>query len=95
MRLNFLILTVCLQAGILIPNPAFALGEASKVVIPQIKYKGGNYNPRPHAVESLLAQMAKRTSVEVKRAPLFLKPGDVRLYRYPFIYMGGKKAFKP
>ena len=60
MRLNLLILTVCLQAGTLISSPAFALGEASKVVIPQIKYKGGTYNPRPHAVESLLAQMAKR-----------------------------------
>ncbi len=95
MRLNFLILTVCLQAGILIPWPVFALGEASKVVIPQIKYKGGTYNPRPHAVESLLAQMAKRTSVEVKRVPLILEPGDARLYRYPFIYMGGNKAFKP
>jgi hypothetical protein len=94
-RLNFLILVACLQVGILIPNQAFALGEASKVVIPQIKYEGGIYNPRPHAVESLLAQMAKRTSVEVKRAPLLLKPEDGRLYRYPFIYMGGSKAFKP
>ena len=94
-RLNRLILIACLQAFILIPGAAFALGEASKVVIPQIKYEGSRYNPRPHAVESLLSQMAKRTSVEVKRTPLFLKLGDARLYRYPFIYMGGDKAFKP
>ncbi len=94
-RLNFLVLTACLQAAICDPGSAFALGEASKVVIPQIKYEGGNYNPRPHAMESLLSQMAKRTSVEVKRTPLFLELEDARLYRFPFIYMGGDKGFKP
>ncbi len=95
MRLNLLILTACLQVGILIPSPALALGDASKIVIPQIQYEGGNHRPRPHAVESLLAQIAKRTSIVVKRKPLSLKPGDPRLYRYPFLYMGGRKAFQP
>ncbi len=95
MRLNLFILTACLQAAILMPGSALALGDASKIVIPQIQYEGGNYQPRPHAVESLLAQIAKRTSIEVKRKPLSLKPGDPRLYRYPFIYMGGQKAFQP
>lgn len=89
------ILIVCLQAGLWTPGEAFALGEASKITIPQIKYQGGNYNPRPHAMESLMGQLAKRTSIDVKRKALFLKPGDARLYRYPLIYMGGNQAFKP
>lgn len=95
MRFYFIILAVCLQAGIWFPRPVFALGEASKVVIPQIQYRGGNYNPRPHAAESLLAELAKRTSIEVKRMPLFLKPGDGQLFKYPFLYMGGDGAFEP
>ncbi len=78
MRLNLFILTACLQAGILMPGSALALGDASKIVIPQIQYEGGNHQPRPHAVESLLAQIAKRTSIEVKRKPLSQKPGDPR-----------------
>lgn len=89
------ILTVCLLAAVVFPGAALALGEASKVVIPQIKYPGGNYKPRPHAMESLMAQLAKRTSIDVKRKALFLEPGDARLYRYPLIYMGGDQAFKP
>ncbi|MCH7652022.1 MAG: DUF4159 domain-containing protein, partial [Nitrospinae bacterium] len=92
-RLNLFILTACLQAGILMPGSALALGDASKIAIPQIQYEGGNYQPRPHAVGSLLAQIAKRTSIEVNRKPLSLKPGDPRLYRYPFIYMGGRETF--
>lgn len=94
-RLNLFILTACLQAGILMPGSALALGDASKIAIPQIQYEGGNYQPRPHAVGSLLAQIAKRTSIEVNRKPLSLKPGDPRLYRYPFIYMGGRETFQP
>ncbi len=93
-RLNLFILTACFHAALLMPQAAFALGDASKVAIPQIKYRGGSHQPRPHAVESLLAQIAKRTSIEVKRTPLSQSPADPKLYRYPFIYMGGNKAFK-
>ena len=95
MRWRVFILIICLLAGIVLPGVVWGLGEGSKVVIPQIKYKGGDYNPRPHAVESLLAQIAKRTSIDVKRKVIALEPGDARLYRYPLIYMGGDQAFKP
>ena len=95
MRWRVFILIICLLAGIVLPGVVWGLGEGSKVVVPQIKYKGGDYNPRPHAVESLLAQIAKRTSIDVKRKVIALEPGDARLYRYPLIYMGGDQAFKP
>ncbi|NIQ01185.1 MAG: DUF4159 domain-containing protein [Nitrospinaceae bacterium] len=95
MRLTFMIIIACLQAGILSPLPGFALGDSSKMVIPQIRYKGGMYKPRSPGVESLLAQIAKRTSVEVRRVPLDLQLKDKRLYRYPIIYMGGNRGFDP
>lgn len=76
-------------------SPAWSLGEASKFIIPQIKYKGGEFKPRVSAVESLLAQVAKRTSVEVKRTILDLELTDPNLFKYPFIYLAGDRKFEP
>ncbi|CCQ92183.1 conserved hypothetical protein [Nitrospina gracilis 3/211] len=77
------------------PSFGQAEGEGSKLVIPQVKYEGGVYKPRPDAVESLLAQVAKRTSIEVKREPLDLAPTDPTLFHHPFLYLAGDREFKP
>lgn len=74
---------------------AGAIGDASKLSIPQVQYRGGKFNPRPQAIESLLAQVAKRTSVEVSRDPVEFGLTDSRLFRHPFLYMGGTEAFEP
>jgi len=83
---------LCLLAA---ATPAAALGDASKLSIPQLKYRGGEFKPRPEAIESLLAQLAKRTSVEVRRESLDLALTDPRLFRHPFLYMGGDHDFEP
>jgi len=75
-------------------SSASALGDASKLIIPQIKYEGGVFKPRGKAVESLLAQVAKRTSVEVKRSPMDLNLTDPRLFHHPFIYLAGNREFE-
>ena len=67
----------------------------SSLTIPRILYKGGNDDPRPEALRSLLAQIARRTSVEVNREPTSLQLSDPKLFKYPFIYLGGDKAFEP
>ena len=67
----------------------------SSLTIPRILYKGGNDDPRPEALRSLLAQIARRTSIEVNREPTSLKLSDPKLFKYPFIYLGGDKAFEP
>ena len=74
---------------------AGAIGDASKLSIPQVQYRGGKSNPRPQAIESLLAQVAKRTSVEVSRDPVEFGLTDSRLFRHPFLYMGGTETFEP
>jgi hypothetical protein len=71
---------------------AWAMGDYSYFAIPQVKYAGGNYRPRPNAVESLLAETAKRTSVEVVRQEIELPLAHPDLYRYPFIYLSGDEA---
>ena len=82
--------------------PIFLLGlvdvsgaDYSSLTIPRILYKGGNDGPRPEALRSLLAQIARRTSVDVNREPISLKLSDQNLFKYPFIYLGGDKAFEP
>jgi hypothetical protein len=75
--------------------PAWSLSEYSKLRIAQIRYAGGNDNPRPEAVESLLAQVARKTSVEVKREFVGLRAGDPALFRYPLLYMAGDAPFEP
>lgn len=91
----FLILIFLAPAGMTFPGALWALGEGSKLMIPQIEYRGGVFKPRPRGVESLLAQLAKRTSAEVNRTELNLKVTDPRLYHYPFIYLGGNAGFDP
>ena len=63
--------------------------------LPYVKYRGGNYKPRPEAIGSLLGQVAKRTSVEVQRSFLPLDLTDPKLFRYPMIYMAGNARFYP
>ena len=72
-----------------------AKADYSSLTLPRIVYKGGNDNARPEALRSLLAQIARRTSVEVNREPIVLKLSDPNLFKYPFVYIGGDKAFEP
>ena len=74
---------------------SFAGADYSRLRIPQIRYSGGKFNPRPEALQSLLVKVAKRTSVEVRRDPLILKLTDPKLYEYPMTYMAGNGSFEP
>ncbi len=65
------------------------------MVVPQIKYRGGSFKPRPEALESLLVQIANRTSIEVKRVSLDMELSNPDLFDYPFIYLAGNDAFSP
>lgn len=92
LRLMIFLLVTGLPLGL----PAPVAGEDySSFTIPLLKYSGGNPNPRPEALRSLLAQVAGRTSIEVNREPVMLKATDPALYRYPFLYMGGNEGFQP
>lgn len=94
MRRFLITFIICFMILICV-SPVMSLGDGSRLRIPQIKYKGGNYNPRPAAIESLLIQIAKRTSVEVKREYIEMDLKDPRLFEFPFLYMAGDSAFEP
>ncbi len=85
----------CLGALFWISTISSALADFSRLTIPYISYKGGNAEPRPDSLRSLLSQVAKRTSIEVNREPLKIKLQDPALYNYPFLFMAGDSAFQP
>lgn len=89
----YILLGLSLLAGGLCAAPVFA--DYADLWIPQIKYRGGNFKPRPGVLSSFLAQVARRTSIEVNREPIDLEITDPALYRHPFIYMAGDSAFEP
>jgi hypothetical protein len=76
-------------------NISPAVAGYSNLTLPRILYQGGNDNPRPEALRSLLAQVSRRTSIEVNREPVALNLADPELFRHPFIYMGGDEGFDP
>jgi hypothetical protein len=77
-------------------GPVQAIGSGySNLTLPRILYQGGNDNPRPQALRSLLAQISRRTSIEVNREPVALNLSDPELFRYPFITMAGDARFDP
>ncbi|MDP6737409.1 MAG: hypothetical protein QF732_13085, partial [Nitrospinaceae bacterium] len=62
------IFIVSLLGSVIFPTASGA--DYSSLSIPQVKYQGGQPNPHPTAVSSLLGQVARRTSIEVNREPL-------------------------
>ena len=83
-QLFIIILSIFLFGSVIVAGAGY-----SSLTIPRILYKGGNDDPRPEALRSLLAQIARRTSVEVNREPTSLQLSDPKLFKYPFIYLGG------
>ncbi len=93
MRKFFTIITFVLLLITRGENISPAMAGYSSLTLPRIKYRGGNDNPRPEALRSLLAQITRRTSIEVNREPIELSVSDPELFRHPFIYMGGDEKF--
>jgi hypothetical protein len=87
MRFFKIVLVLALFSLVLIPSRAQA--DSSKLTIPYVHYSGGNPNPRPDALRSLLAQVAKRTSIEVNREPIApFSEKDLKTLRH-YLNFGG------
>lgn len=71
------------------------MGEKSKFVFAQLQYRGGDWNPRPRAGRVLVWELVKRTSVEANLSTVSVKPHEVAIFEYPFIYMAGDREFEP
>jgi len=82
------------MGALLVPGMA-AAGKASQFVYTLLKYRGGKYNPRPKAPRRLLWELAKRTSIDGERTVREVRILDAQLFRSPFLFMSGDRAFPP
>ena len=82
-------------AAALLPGSAAALGPKSRFRMAQLRYGGGNWQPRPTGLRRLAWEVEKRTSVDVSLEPVQIQASSPRLFEFPFLYMGGDKAFTP
>lgn len=96
MRVMFLAFALCAFCNFLCFSPkVLAMGDASKFTFAQLRYNGGNWNPRPNAGKRLMWELVKRTSVEARIEPVAVSPGDTEIFEYPFICLSGDQEFPP
>jgi hypothetical protein len=95
-RREFLATAAGAAAGLaLLPRRALALGDGDKFQIGAIAYAGGNWQPRPTALRRILWEIDKRTSIDVKLDPAEVHLAGPELFRHPFLYLAGDRAFPP
>lgn len=83
-----------LAAGLLRPTRALAIGDDDRVGIALLALGNGPAQ-RPGAVEQLLWETSKRTSIDVREKPALLLPGDRELFRHPLLVLIGLDALPP
>lgn len=80
--------------GLLLARRASALGSDDQVGIGLLQY-GSGWDKRPGAVEQLLWETTKRTSIDVREKPVFVAPDSPDLFRFPLVVWLGDSGFDP
>ena len=71
---------------------ARAMGDAEKFRVVALEYSG-NWQPRPTALRRMLWEVDKRTSIDVKLEATSVRLGAPAMFRHPFLYLAGDRAF--
>ena len=77
------------------PKRSAALPASNTFALAQLKYAGGQWDPRPRATLALMREVRQRTSVETQDERVVVTLEDPLLFSYPFLYMTGEQAFTP
>jgi hypothetical protein len=86
--------SVALLGGLGVARRALAFGDRDRLQIGQVLYAGGNPVPRQNALKRLIWELDKRTSIEVRQEPAYVRLSDAtELYRYPLLYLAGDREF--
>ncbi len=70
-------------------------GQRIQFVFAQVRYRGGDWDPRPRAVTPLMEELMRRTSVTAAVERRVVGLTDPELFSFPFLYMAGKYDFQP
>lgn len=78
----------------LIAPSALAMGRDAEVGIALLAH-GPGHDARPDAVEQLMWEVTKRTSIDVRERPGRVTPTDDDLFRWPLLVWIGTGGFEP
>jgi hypothetical protein len=73
-----------LSSSSLLPSFGYGFGQQEKVGIHLLDV-GQGAHARPRAVEQLMWEVSKRSSIDIREGPLWIKPEDANLYTAPFL----------
>lgn len=76
------------------PRRARALGNDDRLGLALLQH-GPGANGRPGAVEQLLWETTKRTSIDVREKPVALAPDAPEVFRHPLVVWLGDQGFEP
>lgn len=76
-------------------SPAGAQPASNLFTLAQLKYRGGQWDPRPTATRPLMQEVRLRTSVETQDERHVLTLQDPALFSFPFLYLTGTQRFDP
>ena len=102
-RRRFFSLSLGLAAGVFIPSFKSPLSASENQVAPaypqfffaQIKYQGGEWDPNPQFLDSLMEELELRTSIRGVKERRVITLSDPDLFFCPLLYMAGKDEFDP
>lgn len=77
-----------------LPGRASAFGEASQF-IPAVARHGGDWDGRIAALRALCWELSSRTSIRAFPEPRPVALASRELFNFPFLYLGGSRAFPP
>ena len=66
-----------------------------RFVFAQLRYRGGDWDPRPGAAAPMMRELMRRTSVRADLRRRVVTLADPELFSFPFLYMAGKYDFQP
>jgi len=95
-RRRLISLGLGLAAGVLFPSLKSPLSASfPQFFFTQIKYQGGEWDPNPQLLDSLIEELDLRTSIRGKKERRIITLSDPDLFFCPLLYMAGKYEFDP
>jgi hypothetical protein len=95
-RRRFISLSLGLAAGVLFPSFNSPLSASfPQFFLTQIRYRGGEWDPNPQFMDSLIEELELRTSIHGKRERRTINLSDPELFFCPLLYIAGKYEFDP
>jgi hypothetical protein len=82
------------SVGLASVNSAWAMGEESRLGIALLRH-GVGHSARPGAIEQLMWEASKRTSMRVRERPKLLSPTSKDLFRWPLLVWIGTGPCEP